>query len=232
MTLQCSSQRRRAAAQEMKKSGRINTLISLRAGSPRGTWTPFVAAGWTLVQRSWNFFRGGAGSSAGAHAKRRPRHQQKRHALILLRHKTRNVQRGAACGACYYALAPLAGRGQCMNLNKLGRVRGKGKPPHPFFVVALPNSLSPQAGRGHNNDRLISCDAVRLKRNRRASQNLTTPRHPGLPKRGILGVAKRRDDTLRLDAVDQRKIVRRARMHVPALKQRAAGFHEPLPRRP
>jgi hypothetical protein len=174
--------------------------------------------------RSWIF--------RGRSRERRPRHQQKRHALILLRHKTRNVQRGAACGACYYALAPLAGRGQCMNLNKLGRVRGKGKPPHPFFVVALPNSLSPQAGRGHNNDRLISCDAVRLKRNRRASQNLTTPRHPGLPKRGILGVAKRRDDTLRLDAVDQRKIVRRARMHVPALKQRAAGFHKPPPGRP
>src|SRR5215475_6727676 len=30
----------------------------------------------------------------------------------LLRHKTRNVQRGAACGACCCALAPQAGRGR------------------------------------------------------------------------------------------------------------------------
>jgi len=31
-----------------------------------------------------------------------------------------------------------------MNFNKLGWVRGKGIPPHPFFLVELPNSPLPR----------------------------------------------------------------------------------------
>jgi hypothetical protein len=40
-----------------------------------------------------------------------------------------------------------------MNLNKLGWVRGKGKPPHPFFFVELLSSPLPPLGGGHINKR-------------------------------------------------------------------------------
>jgi hypothetical protein len=42
-----------------------------------------------------------------------------------------------------------------MNFNKLGWVRGKGKPLTHSLLLNCRIALSPQAGRGRNNDRLM-----------------------------------------------------------------------------
>src|SRR5262249_37187675 len=74
-------------------------------------------------------------------------------------------------------------------------------------------------------------EAYALQHNRRSGQNLTPPalRHSGLPERGMLTLTEGWDDTLRPDAVDQRKIVGRARHPRPGTHGAAAC---PPPRAP
>ena len=69
--------------------------------------------------------------------------------LALLRQKTvTTVTAALACDGRYCALSPLAGRGHLLSFNKLGWVRGKGKPLTHSFLLKLLSSPLPANQRG------------------------------------------------------------------------------------